>query len=41
LSILYLDEYDGMESVETWFELTEEDLLNGISSERLTATKIC
>lgn len=34
-----IDEYDGMESIETWFELTEQDLLNGVSPERLQQLK--
>ena len=35
----YIDEYDGIESIETWFELTEQDLLDGISPERLIQLK--
>lgn len=35
----YIDEYDGMESIATWFELTEEDLLNGITPEKLELLK--
>lgn len=35
----YIDEYDGMESIETWFELTEQELLNGVSLERLNQLK--
>lgn len=35
----YIDEYDGMESIETWFELTEQDLLNGVSPEKLQQLK--
>lgn len=34
-----ISEYDGMESIETWFELTEEDLLNGIKPEKLELLK--
>jgi len=31
----YIDEYDGMESIETWFEISKSELLNGVSVERL------
>lgn len=34
-----ISEYDGMESIETWFELTEEDLLKGITPEKLKSLK--
>jgi len=34
-----IDEYDGMESIKTWFELTEEDLLKGITPEKLKTLK--
>ncbi len=34
-----IDEYDGMESIETWFELTEEELLKGITPEKLQLLK--
>ena len=30
-----IDEYDGWESVETWFEITEEELINGMSPEKV------
>lgn len=34
-----IDDYDGMESIQTWFELTEEDLLKGVAPEKLKALK--
>ena len=35
----YIDEYDGMESIETWFQVSKQDLLKGLSAERIKQLK--
>ncbi len=35
----FVDEYDGMESIETWFQVSKQDLLKGLSLERIEQLK--
>lgn len=36
----HIDEYDGMEKIcDTWYEVSEEDLLKGLSPEKLETLK--